>query len=110
MKKIVLSVGLIVITVIAISTYLFITNHLKINPDNPETYKNCVFNNDCKLVESSRACMEVESINKKISDEVWQDFMENKVPKTYDKCPLSELNIKNTKPICRLGDCLAVEK
>ena len=110
MRKTTLLVTLTTTTIVVISAYLFLANHLKIDPENPETYHNCILSDNCKIVESSRACLEVEAINKKISNEVWKDFLENKVPRTYDKCPRAELNTNNTKPVCRFGNCLAVEK
>lgn len=109
MNKKIITIFTIIIIFLAIGSIFLITKN-KIALENPDTYQNCIFNNDCKLVESTRACRKVEGINKKISDQVWQNFLENKVPQTYDKCPRAELNLDNAKAKCKLGKCLAIKK
>lgn len=105
-----LPIALVIIIISFATTTIIYTRSKKVDLNNPATYQNCLFNSDCKLVESTRACLEVEAINKQVPDEIWQDFLENKVPKTYDKCPRAELNINNSKAVCSWGHCKAVKK
>ncbi len=81
---------------------------------NSENHKICNKNTDCKIVKSYKACTDVEAINKKISDNEWNSYWENKYKDREKeillKCLMPELGFENSKPICENNLCKAVNK